>query len=212
MHAQGPIEFWGAGTMRTFRPLWIAEELGLEYTLHAIGPRTGETQTPHYTGLNPKQKVPFMTDGQFGLSESVAISRYLIERYGGDDTMALPLTIESRAREDEWVSYVYGELDETSLYVMRRHGDLRGIYGDAPAAVAAAKTYAEKHLAVAGQFIDGKDFLVGDRLGLADVMLVSCLDWAVHYGFELADSLRSYQAVHHARDAYRRAFDANYSK
>ena len=31
-----------------------------------------------------------MTDGQFGLSESVAISRYLIERYGGDDTMALP--------------------------------------------------------------------------------------------------------------------------
>ena len=42
----GPIEFWGAGTMRTFRPLWIAEELGLEYTLHVIGPRTGETQTP----------------------------------------------------------------------------------------------------------------------------------------------------------------------
>ena len=41
---------------------------------------------------------------------------------------------------------------------MRRHGDLRN-YGDAPAAVAAAKTYAEKHLAVAGQFIDGKDFL-----------------------------------------------------
>ena len=68
-----------------------------------------------------------MTDGQFGLSESVAISRYLIERYG-DDTMTLPSTIESRAREDEWVSYVYGELDETALYVMRRHGDLWNLW------------------------------------------------------------------------------------
>ena len=153
-----------------------------------------------------------MTDGSFGLSESVAISRYLIECYGTDDTMVLPSTIESRAREDEWVSYVYGELDETSLYVMRRHGDLSGIYGDAPAAVAAAKAYAEKHLNVVAQFVDGKDFLLGDRLGLADVMLVSCLDWAVHYGFELTDSLLTYQGVHHARDAYRRAHDANYSK
>ena len=58
MHEQGHIEFWGAGTMRTFRPLWIAEELGLEYTLHGIGPRTGETQTPHYTGLNPNKRCP----------------------------------------------------------------------------------------------------------------------------------------------------------
>ena len=126
--------------------------------------------------------------------------------------MVLPSTIESRAREDEWVSYVYGELDETSLYVMRRHGDLRGIYGEAPAAVASAKAYAEKHLEVVAQFINGRDFLLGDRLGLADVMLVSCLDWAVHYGFDLTDSLLRYQAVHHGRDAYGRAFDANYAK
>ena len=212
MHNAGQIEFWGAGTMRTFRPLWVAEELGLEYTLHGIGPRTGETQTLRYTQLNPKQKVPYMTDGRFGLSESVAISRYLIERYGTLDTMRLPSTIEDRAREDEWVSYVYGELDETSLYVMRRHGDLGGIYGDAPAALASARVYAEKHLDVAAQFLSGKDFLLGERLGLADVMLVSCLDWAVHYGFDLADSLLAYQAVHHARDAYRRALEANYSK
>jgi glutathione S-transferase len=95
---------------------------------------------------------------------------------------------------------------------MRRHGDLRGIYGEAPAAVASAKAYAEKHLEVVAQFINGRDFLLGDRLGLADVMLVSCLDWAVHYGFDLTDSLLRYQAVHHGRDAYGRAYDANYAK
>ena len=62
--------------------------------------------------MNPKQKVPYMQDAGFGLSES-AISRYLIARYGSESTMAMPTSVEALAREDEWVSYIYGELDET---------------------------------------------------------------------------------------------------
>ena len=119
-------------------------------------------------------------------------------------------TYNSPAREDEWVSYIYGELDETSLYVMRRHGDLAPIYGEAPAAMTASRAYAEKHLAVVAEHMTGKDFVVGDQLGLADIMLVSCLDWAVHYDFELEASLLRYRDLHHSRQAYRRAFDVNY--
>ena len=121
MSDQPMIEVWGAGTMRTLRPLWVLEELGLAYHLAPIGPRTGETQTLEYTELNPKQKIPFLKDGSVKLSESVAMSRYLIERYGDEESLSIPATIEARAKEDEWVCYVYGELDETSLYVMRRH-------------------------------------------------------------------------------------------
>ena len=129
MSDQPMIEVWGAGTMRTLRPLWVLEELGLPYHLAPIGPRTGETQTLEYTELNPKQKIPFLKDGSVKLSESVAMSRYLIERYGHEESLSIPATIEARAKEDEWVCYVYGELDETSLYVMRRHRDLHTIYG-----------------------------------------------------------------------------------
>lgn len=204
------IYFWGAGTMRTFRPLWVAEELGLAYELIGIGPRTGETQTEEYTQLNPKQKIPFMQDARMGLSESVAISRYLIARHGSTNSLLIPDTLEAQAREDEWVSYVYGELDETALYVMRRHGDLKAIYGEAPAAVASAKTYAEKHLGVIAQHLEDKAYLVGDRFGLADVMLVSCLDWAVRYDFKLSSVLQSYQSAHHQRPAYQRAYAVNY--
>lgn len=204
------ICFWGAGTMRTFRPLWVAEELGLAYELFGIGPRTGETRTDDYTRLNPKQKIPFMQDAYMGLSESVAISRYLIARYGSAGSLCVPDTLEARAREDEWVSYVYGELDETALYVMRRHGDLKAIYGEAPAAVTSAKAYAEKHLGVISQHLQGKEFLVGDGFGLADVMLVSCLDWAVRYGFDLSPGLQAYRDIHRQRSAYHRAYAVNY--
>ncbi|NCF43786.1 MAG: glutathione S-transferase family protein [Proteobacteria bacterium] len=212
MQKHSAIQFWGAGTMRTFRPLWAAEEMGLQYTLHPIGPRTGETQTNEYTQLNPKQKVPYMQDGAFGLSESVAISRYLIQRYGSDQTLSPMQSLESSAKEDEWVAYVYGELDETSLYVMRRHGDLAHIYGESPAAMVAAKAYAQKHLAVCAEYLQDKDFLLNQRLGLADIMLVSCLDWAVHYQFELPESLQCYRQLHRQRAAYRRAYAVNYPK
>ena len=120
MQDQPTIKFWGAGTTRTFRPIWVAEELGLAYEHLAFGPRTGETQTAEYTRLNPKQKIPYLADGRVRLSESVAISRYLIERYGDKSTISAPSCLDTRAKEDEWVCYIYGELDETSLYVMRR--------------------------------------------------------------------------------------------
>lgn len=32
------IKLWGAGTARTLRPIWIAEELEVEYELNPIGP------------------------------------------------------------------------------------------------------------------------------------------------------------------------------
>ena len=117
------MKIWGAGTARSVRPIWLAEELELDYELMAIGPRTGETQTPEFTRMNRKQKIPFLTDGDVHLSESVAICRYLLASYPSEN-VSVPDCPEERAKEDEWCCYVYGEIDETSLYVMRRHGDL----------------------------------------------------------------------------------------
>ncbi len=204
------ITIWGAGTSRTFRPIWTAEELGVSYKHLPIGPRTGETTTAEYTNLNRKQKVPFMHDGTIGLSESVAICRYMIGKYGAEAGLCIPGDAESLAKEDEWVCYIYGELDETALYVMRRHGDLKEIYGDAPAAVAAAKAYAARHLKVVEEHLNDSSYVMGDRFGLADILLTSCLDWAEFYGIELFGSLIGYRVNIRERPAYQRAFQINF--
>ena len=70
------IQLWGAGTARTLRPIWVAEELGIRYDLEPIGPRTGETQTPAYTALNPKQKIPFLIDGDVPREPAVEDAAY----------------------------------------------------------------------------------------------------------------------------------------
>ena len=208
--SQDSITIWGGGTPRTFRPIWTAEELGLTYEHHAIGPRTGETLTQEYTRMNPKQKIPFAKDGTVGLSESIAISRYLVTKYASQAGFYMPAGLIEQAKEDEWICYIYGELDETSLYVMRRHGDLHKIYGSAPAAVESSKVYAEKHLNIIDHHMSKTEFVMGKEFGLADIILCSTLDWTHFYGFDLPENLIGYRHQIMQRPAYQEAFAVNY--
>lgn len=174
-----------------------------------MGPRTGETQTPEYTRLNPKQKVPLMVHGELCLSESLAICRYLIDGHPEGD-LVRPISAAGRAELDEWCCYIYGELDETSLYVMRRHRDLAAIYGEAPNAVASSAAYAEKHFGVVAERMAGRDTVLAAGFSLADVLLQTCLDWAHAYGVTLPDALDAVRKNNHQRPAYQRAFAVNF--
>lgn len=207
----GNMTLWGAGTPRSLRPIWAAEEIGLDYELKPIGPRTGETKTDAFTALNPKQKIPLLEHGDFRLSESVAITRYLLDTFPAE-AIYRPASAQERAREDEWCCHVYGEIDETSLYVMRRHGDLGPIYGEAPAVVEASRQYAEHHLEAADALLQGRDSVLEGGFGLADILLQSCLDWADAYGIELSPSLERYRKHIAEREAYQRAMALNYGK
>ena len=174
-------EIWGIGTPRSFRPIWVCEELGLDYQHHAIGPRTGETQQPEFTALNRKQKIPFYRDERVSLSESMAICRYLAHNFS-DGQFAVPDSPEAFAKEDEWCAYIYGEIDETGLYVMRRHDDLGAIYGKSPEVSAAAASYVSRHFEVVADRLADDNTLMPSGFGLADVLLMSCLDWALPMG------------------------------
>ena len=203
------LTLWGAGTARTLRPIWVAEELGLDYRLEPIGPRTGETKTEDYTSLNPKQKIPFCEVGTVKLSETVAICRYLVARFGNAPGLSAPQSIEEAAKEDEWLSFIYGELDETSLYVMRRHGALSNIYGEAPAAMASAREYVLRMLKVVETALEDREFLLQDKFSLSDLFLTTCLNWVLNYELPLAKSLQVYRSRIILRPAYLRAAEAN---
>ncbi len=203
------IKIWGAGTARSLRPIWVAEELGIDYELDPIGPRTGETKTAAYTALNRKQKIPFLVDGDVHLSESVAICRYLLNAYPNGSLRA-PACLKSQAKEDEWICYIYGEIDETSLYVMRRHRDLAEVYGPSESVVASAGKYAERHFQVLAEYLEDREYLMDGGFGLPDLLLTSCLDWALFYGVDVPDALQGYRGRIAERPAYQRAMKINY--
>jgi len=203
---------WGATTSRTLRALWALHELGLDYRLHPIRPRTGETQTPEFARLNPRRKIPLLQDGDFAIAESPAIIAYLSETYGTADNALAPYDPRQRAQWLEWCFHIAMELDATSLYVMRRHRDLKHIYGEAPAAVDAAGSYFQTQLRHVVQALgDGRPYLVGERFSSADMLLTTCLTWAVDYGVAVPQVCLDYTARLGQRPAYQAALRVNHS-
>ena len=174
-----------------------------------IGPRTGETQTPEYTRMNRKQKIPFLVDSDIRLSESVAICRYLLSTYPNGEVY-LPDTAAAKAKEDEWCCYIFGELDETSLYVMRRHSDLAEVYGASEEVTASAAGYLKRHLDILEEHLQDREYLMAQGFSLPDLLLMSCLDWAIFYGVDLPPALMTYRDRIAQRPAYEKAMQINY--
>jgi len=196
------VTLWGCGTSRTLRAHWALAEIGLAYQTRPIGPRTGETQAPEFRALSVKEKIPLLVDGDLVLTESAAIVTYLGDKHGR--LTPPPGTVE-RARYTEWMSFILMELDAHTLYVMRKHGDLKHLYGDAPAAMTAAREGFAKQIRWALPRIESQPYLAGDSFSGVDILMTSCLDWAVAYGLDLAPALLAYCARQHERPAFQAA-------
>ena len=201
---------WGVGTPRTFRVHWMLHELGLDYETRPIQPRTGETRTPEYLALDPRGKIPVWQDGDFVLSESGAITAWLADHHAPGRFAPAPGTRE-RAVHDQWCHFVLMELDATSLYVVRRHGDLAAIYGEAPRAISSSLDYFRKLAGVAeAQVARTGALLLGPELQVADILLTSCLSWAGFVGVTLPPALAAYRERAIDRAAYRAAMAINF--
>jgi glutathione S-transferase len=201
---------WGATTSRTLRAHWALAELNLPYERRPIRPRTGETKTDAFTRLTARQKVPVLQDGDLVLTESAAIVAYLSDRYGSAENRLYPPDPTERAVCLEWNFFVISELDAGSLYVIRRHDALKHIYGHAPVANEAAAAYFVAQMrSVDRALADGRRFIAGDRFSSADILLSTCLSWAIDYGVPVSRAAVDYNARLKARPAYERAIEQN---
>ncbi|MBB5017335.1 glutathione S-transferase [Chitinivorax tropicus] len=73
----------GSGSPFVWR-VWLALEYKqLPYALKMLSFSEGDTKKPEFKALNPRGKVPTLTDGEFVLWESTAILNYLDDAYGG---------------------------------------------------------------------------------------------------------------------------------
>ena len=204
------LTVWGVGTSRTMRAHWMLLELGLEYECHPIQSRTGETHTDEFKRLNPRHKIPVLRHGSLVLTESAAILQYLSETFANSPEVYVPHDAESRARLNEWCYFIMSELDAGSLYVVRRHDGLKQIYGEAPAAVESAKNYFLHNVeAMASQIGNENLYLFSDRLSVADILLMTCLDWAVSCGISLPETVAHYRRRVALRPAYQAALKKN---
>jgi glutathione S-transferase len=89
---------------RSFRVLWLLEELGLEYELRSYSIRDGSMRAPEFLALSPAGRVPVLEHEGEVWFESAAIVQLLCERHAQAGLMPLP-GHPDRARWLEMLGY-----------------------------------------------------------------------------------------------------------
>jgi len=87
----------------TSRPLMLfAAESGLDIEFKVVDLFTGEHLQPSYAAINPSCQVPALEDGDFRLTESSAILKYLADK---TSSAAYPSDLQKRARVNEMMDW-----------------------------------------------------------------------------------------------------------
>ncbi|BFG05192.1 glutathione S-transferase theta-1-like [Drosophila madeirensis] len=133
--------------------------------------RKREHLTDEYKKINRFQKVPAIVDGNFQLSESVAIVRYLSDK-GQFSEKLYPKSLEARARVDEFLEWQHlGIRVPCGLFF--RSVWLYPVNGIAPMPKTEKIQKLVKDVETNLEFVERlwleKDFLIGDQLTVADI-------------------------------------------
>ena len=98
----------------TSRPLMLfAEENRLPVEFQVVDLMKGEHYQPEYVAVNPSRLVPVLEDGDFRLTESSAILKYLAERF---QSSAYPSELKARARVNETMDWINTQLCRDLAY------------------------------------------------------------------------------------------------
>ncbi|WP_438004010.1 glutathione S-transferase family protein [Sorangium sp. So ce321] len=160
---------------RSIRVRWVLQELGVEFESVIVNLAVGGHRSPEFLEVNPAGKVPALVDGDLVLTESVAIVLYLAEKY--PDKGLLPADLQQRAQVYRWLLFAATELEQP-LWRIARHTFLYPEDQRLPAEVALAGKDFKAMAEVLEKHMQQRQFVVGDGLTVADIVMAYTLDWA----------------------------------
>jgi glutathione S-transferase len=165
---------------RSGRVIWLAEELGLEYSVEIYKRTLQHTAPDEYKALHPLGRSPLIRDSRLVLAESGAIFDYLLGRY---DRGAL---VPDRA-SDAYVQYLHwmhfgeGTLmpHVVSLYLLNLVGARSH-----PMWKAMLESLA-RDLAYAEDVLSRQPYLAGEQFTACDIVMGSALQAPSQFQAEL---------------------------
>lgn len=149
----------------------------LDLAFEEIHPTGGEHKRAPFTFLNPLGQVPVLVDGDVVLRDSQAILVYLAAAYRpGDWDGNDP---GERGRIAQWLSFAANEISNGPNKL--RLAKLFGAGIDRPG----AESLTSRVLELVEAKLDGRDWLEGDRLTIADLACAPYLALASQGGVDL---------------------------
>lgn len=163
---------------RSFRPLWLLEELGLPYDLKVL-PFPPRRDAEAYLEINPLGTIPAFFDGDMRMTESAAICQYLAARHS-------PRALNVEADEPAFGAYLnflhFGEATLTfPLTLVLRYSCFEAQERRLPQAAEDYTRWFLSRLRTLEPLLETREHLCAGRFTAADV--------SVGYALLLADDI-----------------------
>jgi glutathione S-transferase len=202
----------------TCRPIELfAAESGIPLQLELVDIFTGEQYQSRYESVNPSHLVPVLEDGDFRLTESAAILKYLADKTGSP---LYPKELRQRARVEERIDWINTQLCRDLVYglvypqILPTHKRRSDEAQDATLQWARErargwlKVLDEKILGAENPWLCGKDITIADYFASSFVALAEVIgsDFSqypnVRRWLGRMKSLGSWKKVNEAIDGY----------
>jgi len=162
--------------------LWCLAELACPFEQEDYGGPFGRTRDPEYLRLNPNGTVPTVLDDELVLWESNTILRYVCNKL--DAGTLYPQGIAERALVERWMDWQLSCLATPfgSLY--------RGLVREqlSRSDVEPARMVTAQIFAILEHALEGRSFIAGDALTLADIALGPTVYRWLHMDIEREDA------------------------
>ena len=180
------VTIYGILASRAVRPLWVAQELGIDFKHENLPYSGGATRTPEFLAVNPNGHIPALVDerpeGKVVVWESMACALYLAQQYGKADGVDISAaTATEHAAALKWSFWAMTELEKDALTVLmhrlampeaQRKPELAD---EAQKRLKAPLQVLEDELAQ--QQAMGNAYLAANRFTVADLCLASVVQW-----------------------------------
>ncbi|MGO4327140.1 glutathione S-transferase family protein [Cupriavidus sp. 2TAF22] len=197
-------ELYHCARSRSFRPLWMLEELQIPYALHLL-PFPPRVRAREYLTVNPLGTVPLFIDGAVRMTESSAICQYLADVYA-PDRLGIRPGDAAYARYLNFLSF--GEATLTfPLAVFMRYSRLEPDARKLPQAATDYKRFFLGRLRGVEAIVGEGEYICGDRFTAADISIGYALQFAAMNGLEneFPVAVARYYERLRARAGYQRA-------
>lgn len=198
------IKLYHCAGARSFRVLWVLEELGLDYELEIL-PFPPRVHNKNYLEINPLGTVPAFVDDDTRLTESAAICQYLVSRYG-------PSELNVAADEPDYGAFLnwlhFGEATLTfPQTLVLRYSRFEPEARRQPQVAEDYSRWFLARLRAVEAVVDEQDWLCAGRFTAADVSVGYALMLARELGLDarFKPGVRGYWQRLQARDAFARA-------
>ena len=199
------IMIWGGGISRSFRVTWLMEEMGIPYRLRSVD-LLNNPEEPAFLAVNPAGFIPVMQDGDVTMVESVAITEYLIARYGPTPLAPAPDDPAFPAYQ-QFLHLGEAGLAASIFFVIGARNFAPEAERDNWSARQAQDVWDTRMRLVSRQ-IARTPYLAGEAFTAADISVSYALDLGQRYGgVTLGEAEQAYFARTTAREGYKRALE-----